>query len=170
MYADWFLRPMAAGLKSEIIKPKAVWCSRCDRVVRIANAIGMHCAMQVHAGHAIAVRLKHSFNLRWVGNIRTALIVHDDIKTFRVIRVAKDRQGRVGAGIIVMKEFDCDIRALLDALFEHIFLMRVIMAATTGDEQNAQRGWRGNRPTDHSEQEKTAQERGGFVSLHGTLF
>src|SRR5690349_199851 len=96
--------------------------------------------------------------------------MQDDIKSFRVIRITKNGQRRMGAAIVVMKEFDGHICALLDALFENILLMRVIMAATTGNEQHAQGRWRGECPTNHAEAEETAQERGGFVFAMHPVF
>jgi hypothetical protein len=114
--------------------------------------------------------LEDPFDLRRVGNIRTALVMHNEIKSFGVVGVAKNRQRRMGAGVIIIKELDGDIGSLLNAFFQDIFLMRVIMAATTGNEQHAQGRWRSERPTNHAEGEETAQERGGFVFAMHLVF
>ena len=56
-YRYGFLCFMSAGLEAEIFKPQSMGCARRHRVIGIADTIGVHCAMEIHAGDATSPEL-----------------------------------------------------------------------------------------------------------------
>lgn len=63
----------------------------------------------------------------------------DEVETFRVVGVAEDGEGRLGAFVVGVDLFDGCVEALFDACFEEVLLFGVIMAAAPCDQKNAQR-------------------------------
>src|SRR5206468_3705925 len=68
-----------------------------------------------------------------------AFIMYNHFEASRVLRVAQYRQRRVCTGIVGMNLFDDHVGALSDTLFEDVFLVRIIMATTPGNEQDLNR-------------------------------
>src|SRR5581483_2195317 len=136
---DWLLRTVAAGLQAEVFEPKAVRRAGCDGAVWVADAIAVHRAVQVDARDAVAVRFEHAFDKRGIGDVRGAFVMNHEVVAIGVIRMAQDGQRRMCAGIIGVDLIDDYICARFDALLEDVLLLRVVMAATAGNEQHTQR-------------------------------
>ena len=65
--------------------------------------------------------------------------MNHQVVPLRVVRVAIDRQRRLGALIRRMNVVDLDVDPPLKSLLKDVLLLRVIVAATAGDQQHAQR-------------------------------
>src|SRR5215472_5117031 len=116
MNGDWELRSMTAGLKAKIFEPETMRRAEGDRVIRVADAIGVHGAMQVHARKAIAMRLQDALDGSRIGIVRCAFVVNHDIIAFGVLWISQNLQRRMGGRIISMNLVDDDVCARLDAL------------------------------------------------------
>ena len=145
MERDGLLGAMAAGLKPKVIEPQTVRCSRLDGIIGVANAVGVHRAMKIHAGNTVAMRLQDTLDPGGIGNVCRAFIMDDEVVTFGVIGISEDGQRRLRAGVVRVNLVDDDIRAFLNALLKDILLLAVFVAATSCNEQDAKRFRRGQQ-------------------------
>jgi len=74
-----------------------------------------------------------------VVHARRALVVDDDVVALGPIRLVIDRQRRVRGFVVGPNHIHLHIRAALDAFRDDLVLLRVVMAAATGDEEGFQR-------------------------------
>src|SRR5262249_42085065 len=86
------LRPVPAGLQPKVFKPKSVWCSWCDGIVWVTDAVGMHGAMEIDPRAPVAMRLEHPVHRGWVGKIRPTFIMDHHVIAGGIIRMSQDRQ------------------------------------------------------------------------------
>jgi hypothetical protein len=82
------------------------------------------------------------------GSLILAFVVDDDVEAAGVLRIAVDGELRargvglaVGADLVIggVDDFDADVGALLEALFQDVLLRGVVVAAAAGDEEDFQR-------------------------------
>ena len=66
---------------------------------------------------------------------RRALVVDDDVVALRPIHLVIDRQRRVRGLVIRPNHIHLHIRTALDTLGDDLVLLRIVMAATTGNEE-----------------------------------
>ena len=85
------------------------------------------------------MRRKHGGDDGGITHVGGAFVVDDDIVACGVIGMTKDGQRRLGGFVVRVDLGDFDIGAGLEALLQDVLLLRVVMAATAGDEQHAQR-------------------------------
>src|SRR2546426_955160 len=85
------LRTVSAGLEAKVFKPQAMRRAWRYRVVWVADAIGMHAAVEIDAGKPVAMWFKYGFDLGRIRNIRRAFVVDDEVVAFGVIRVTQNR-------------------------------------------------------------------------------
>lgn len=101
-----------------------------------ASSKAVHCAVQVDGGDSL-MRLDDSIQDGWVFDVGSALVVNDNIVLFSPIELSiQGQDGRCGA-IVGPVDVDLDIGSGLNAFANGLLLFRVIVAATTGDEQSS---------------------------------
>jgi hypothetical protein len=66
----------------------------------------------------------------------------DNVVALRVISVSQNIEGWMSAGIGSVNLVNRGVCAGLNAVFENVLLMGIVVAATAGDEEDAERGWR----------------------------
>src|SRR5882724_5726675 len=98
-----------------------MWGSEGDGSVLVADAIGMHRAVQVYRRNAVAMWFEHAFDFVLVRNTGGAFVVNDEIVALGVIRITQNRQRGFGAGVIRVNLSNNDIGAFFKALLENIF-------------------------------------------------
>ena len=99
--------------------------------------------MEIHAGKTGEVRGEDVFHHLGIGDIGGTLVVNHEVVALRIggVRVRrKSGAGRLVGGVHVV---DDDIGARFETVFQEVFLRDVIVAATTGEEQNLERLGRG---------------------------
>ena len=121
--------------------------------------------MEVHAGEAGEVRGEDVLHGGGVGDVGRAFVVDDEVVAIGVMGVGV--RGEAGArgfigGVHVL---DDDVSAGFEALFKEIFLGGVIVAATAGDEKNAQ-GFRRGRGGGEAGECEGAGEEEGEAGIH----
>ena len=114
------------------------------RFPRIADAIAVHGAVEIDAGYAVAMRLEDAFDHGLVIDVGGAFVMDHDVVALGVIGIAVDGDGRLGARILLrgvagINDVDLDVGAFLEAVLEDVFLGRVVVAATAGDEKDLER-------------------------------
>ena len=136
---DRFLWTVAGGLHADVLIPLGVGRAGLHWFAEVAEAVGVHGAVEVHAGDALAVRCEHAGDDLRVGLVGGAFVVDHHVVALGVVGVAEDGQRRVGAFVWRVHVIDNDVDPRLEPLLEQVFLLGVIVAATTGDQQCTQR-------------------------------
>ena len=137
---DGLLRAVTARLEAEIVEPQRLGRARSLRLIRVAHAITVHRAVQVHAWDAVHVRLQDGFDDFDVFNIGCAFVMYHHVPFCAVFRVRQNtKRQRRSSRIVGMDLCNLRINALFDAFLQNVLLLTVIMAATASDEQNLQR-------------------------------
>lgn len=136
---DRLFRAVAGGLNADVFVPLCVRRSGLHRLAEVTRAVRVHGAVEIHGGDAVAVRRQHAGDDLRVGLGGRAFIVDDDVVALGIVRIAEDGQRRVGALVSRVQLVDNDVEPRLEALLEQVFLRGVVVAATAGDQQGAQR-------------------------------
>ena len=111
------LRAVTAGLEAETIKPRGAFVAGLRLGVGIAHAIGVHGAVEIHAGQARAMRRKHGRDGRRIVERIAALVVDDHIVALGVVGVAENRQRRFRGFVVRVNLIHHDVHARFETLF-----------------------------------------------------
>ena len=133
------LRTVPAGLQANVLKPCAIRRTFLHRRAEIAEPIRVHRAMKVYARNALLVRRQHTGDHLRVTDTRRAFVVDHEIVALGVIGIAVNGDRRLRAFVRRMRVIDLDVDPALQPLFQDVLLVRIIMAATAGDQQRPQR-------------------------------
>lgn len=143
---DGLLRAVGVRLQAEALEPAI-----------LARAEAVHGAVKLDAGDGF-VRVEDARERLLVVHARRALVVDDDVVALGPIHLVIDRQRRVRGLVVGPNDIHLHIRAALDSLGDDEVLLRVVMAATTGDEEGFERlGGAANAGQQRNEWQKNAQ-------------
>jgi len=105
----------------------------------------MHGTVEIDAWEALAMGVQDIFDVSGVGDIGSTLVVYDDVKALIPVRIfvgSEDRLGLfVGESLVVdIDEIDGHdgVKTRLNAVLKDVFLREVIVAATAGDNKDAE--------------------------------
>lgn len=133
---DGLLRAMAGRLEAEQVEPLRLRSIRAHGLLEIAAAIGMHGAVQIDGGNAIAMGIDDVVDRFGVGDVSGAFIVDHDIVLFRPVGILINRELRPRRAIGGVFDGDFTMNARLNAFCEQKLLFAVVVAATADDEQD----------------------------------
>jgi hypothetical protein len=135
---DRLVWAMPGGLKSEVFEPLRSRRSHIfsDGLVKLADAVGVHGAMQIYSRNTCFVGRKHAFDYCFVADICGAFVMDYHVVAFGVIWETIDRKVWFHGGVVRVNLVNDDVCACLDTFFEDVFLSLVIVAAAAGDEQS----------------------------------
>jgi hypothetical protein len=136
---DGQLGAVGAGLEAEVFEPKGVGCAGSGAFVGVADAVGMHGAMEVYSGNAVAMRGEDGFDIGLFVDVGTAFVVDDEVVAFGVIRIAEDGERWLGGFVVGMDLIDDDVDSRFEAFFQDVFLFSIFVAATASDEEGFER-------------------------------
>ena len=141
---DGLLRAVGARLQAEALEPAI-----------LARAEAVHGAVKLDAGDGF-VSVEDAGERLLVVHAGRALVVDDDVVALCPIHLVIDWQRRVRGLVVGPNDIHLHIRAALDALGDDEVLLRIVMAAATGDEEGFEGLGGGERRADYKEKEEGA--------------
>ena len=128
----------------------------------------MHGAVEVHAGQAGHVRREDVLHHRGIGDVGGAFVVDDEIVALGVVGIGVGGKHGTRGFVGRVHVLDHNVGAGFEAVFENVLLRGVVVAATAGDEENAERFRRGRgggeSESGQGEEQSNDECAGGFHS------
>ncbi len=134
---DRGLGTVAGGLDSDHFIPAGVVGPGGDGFAEVIPAVAVHGAVEVDGGFAIAVSFDNSRDVGALGDIGGTLVVKDDVEVFGPVVGGVNGEGGFGGFVRVDSDVDDGVEAGFDAVLKNLGLGGVVVATTSGDDEDA---------------------------------